>query len=315
MFSNIYIVLKKLLKFNGDIMKTEKNIFIAFILNLLFAVFEFLGGIFTGSVAILSDALHDMGDALSIGISYFFEKKSKRQPDSIYTYGYVRYSVIGGLITTLILIFGSLAVIYNAVHRIFNPTEINYNGMIILSVLGATVNLIAAYFTREGASVNQKAVNLHMLEDVLGWIIVLIGAVVMKFTDFSLIDPILSVTVAVFILINAIKNLKEIFEILLQKVPDGVSLEEIKEHILETNGISDVHHIHIWTDNGQSLYATMHIKTNEDFLTIKHKVRQELKIHGITHATLELESEKEDCPEPNCHIELSSHIHRHHHNG
>jgi cobalt-zinc-cadmium efflux system protein len=176
--------------------------------NLSFSIFEFIGGIFTGSVAILSDAIHDIGDAMSNGMSYFLEKKSKKQPDDIYTFGYARFSVIGSVITTLILLFGSAAVVYNAVIRIFNPVEINYNGMIAFAVIGALVNFFAAYFTREGDSLNQKAVNLHMLEDVLGWIVVLFGAIIMRFTDISIIDPLMSMGVAVFIFINAIKNLK-----------------------------------------------------------------------------------------------------------
>ena len=127
-------------------MKTEKNILIAFILNLSFSIIEFVGGAITGSVAIISDAVHDIGDAVSIGISYFLEKKSKKQPDEIYTYGYARYSVIGSVITTLILLFGSCAVIYNAVHRIVNPVKINYDGMIVFAIVGALVNFFAAIF-------------------------------------------------------------------------------------------------------------------------------------------------------------------------
>ena len=150
-------------------MKSEKNILIAFILNLSFSVFEFIGGLLTGSVAIISDSIHDIGDAASIGIAFFLEKKSKKQPDSTYTYGYARYSVLGSIITTLILIFGSVMVIFNAVIRIINPTEIHYNGMIIFSIFGVCVNSGAAFFTRNGDSLNQKAVNLHMLEDVLGF--------------------------------------------------------------------------------------------------------------------------------------------------
>jgi cobalt-zinc-cadmium efflux system protein len=191
---------------------------VAFILNLAFSVFEIAGGIFTGSVAILSDALHDMGDAISIGLSYFLEKKSKKQPDATYTYGYARYSVIGGVITTLILLVGSVLVVCNAVMRILHPVVIDYNGMILFAVIGVAVNFVAAFFTREGDSLNQKAVNLHMLEDVLGWLMVLIGAVVMRFTDFALLDPLLSLAVAVFIFVNAIKGLKEALDIFLEKV-------------------------------------------------------------------------------------------------
>ena len=297
-------------------MKTEKNIFVAFILNLAFSIFEFVGGIFTGSVAIVSDAIHDIGDAASIGISYFLEKKSKKQPDDEYTYGYARYSVIGSVITTLILLFGSVMVIYNSVKRIINAVEINYNGMILFAVFGVVVNLTAAFFTREGDSLNQKAVNLHMIEDVLGWIVVLVGAVVMRFTDFSVIDPVMSIGVAIFILINAVKNLKEVLDLFLEKTPHNINISEIKEHLMHIDGVKGVHHIHIWSMDGHNNYATMHIVTNEETHMIKEKAREELAEHGITHATLELETEGERCHEENCHVKVHScsvHHHHHHH--
>ena len=250
-------------------MKTEKNILIAFILNLSFSIFEFIGGIFTGSVAILSDAVHDIGDAASIGLSYFLEKKSKKQPDEIYTYGYARFSVMGGVITTLILLFGSCAVIYNAITRIFNPVEINYNGMIVFAVVGVLVNFLAAYFTKDGDSLNQKAVNLHMLEDVLGWLVVLVGAIIMRFTDIRIIDPIMSICVAIFIFVNAIKNLKEVLDLFLNKIPHDISVKEIKEHLLEIDSIKDIHHIHIWSMDGHHNYATMHVVADGDAHKIK----------------------------------------------
>ena len=294
-------------------MKSEKNIFIAFLLNLSFPLFEFIGGIFTGSVAVMSDAVHDIGDAASIGIAFFLEKKSKREPDEKYTYGYVRFSVLGGLITTLILLFGSAVVIVNAVGRIIRPTEINYDGMIVVALIGAVVNFVAAYFTREGDSINQKAVNLHMLEDVLGWIVVFVGAVVMRFTDLAIIDPIMSIGVAIFILINAVKNLKEVLDLFLEKTPDGISVEEIIEHLRVIDGIEDVHHMHLRTIDGHSVYATMHIVTDEDSHTIKDKVRKELREHGIVHSTLELETTEEHCHERECHVEASRDNHGHHH--
>ena len=194
-------------------MKTEKNILIAFILNLGFSIFEFFGGIFSGSVAIISDSIHDIGDAISIGLAFSLEKKSKKQPDKNYTYGYQRFSVIGSVITTLILIVGSVFVIMGAINRIINPTEIKYNTMIVFAIIGVCVNFVAALFTHGEGSLNQRAVNLHMLEDVLGWIIVLVGAIIMKFTDITLIDPIMSICVSLFILVNAIKTLKEAVDI------------------------------------------------------------------------------------------------------
>ena len=298
-------------------MKTEKNIFIAFILNLAFSIFEFIGGIFTGSVAIISDAIHDIGDATSIGVAFFLEKKRKKQPDKKYTYGYSRYSVIGSVLTTLILLFGSLMVIYNAILRIITPTEINYNGMIVFAVVGVCVNFSATILTRDGDSLNQKAVNLHMLEDVLGWVIVLIGAIAMRFTDLYIIDPLMSIGVAIFILINALKNLKDVLNLFLEKTPHGINIGEITEHICEVEGVLGVHHIHVWSMDGHNNYATMHVVVNGDAHIIKDKIRDELREHGIGHVTLELETVGEVCSEKECSIVATSsmggHHHHHHH--
>ena len=294
-------------------MKTDKNILVAFILNFGFAILEFIGGAITGSVAIASDALHDMGDALSIGISWFLERKSKKQPDETYTYGYRRYSVLGSLITTLVLLTGSVLVTYNAMMRIIHPVAIHYDGMILFAVLGAGMNLAAAWFTREGDSLNQKAVNLHMLEDVLGWVVVLVGAIIMRFTDISVLDPLMSIGVAIYIFVHAIGNLKEILDLFLQKLPEGIDMEELKEHILHIDGVTDVHHIHIWSLDGYRNYATMHIVADGEAHEIKEAVREELKEHGIVHATLELESKDEHCHEPVCCVEDHGHDHGHHH--
>ena len=297
-------------------MKTEKNILIAFLLNLSFAVFEFAGGLWTGSVAILSDAVHDLGDAAGIGFSWLLERTSKRPCDEVYTYGYARFSVLGSIITTLILLLGSSAVIVNAIHRIIHPTVIHYNGMILFAVVGVTVNLMAAFVTREGDSLNQKAVNLHMLEDVLGWAVVLIGAVVMRLTDFALLDPLLSMAVAVFILIHAVGNLRKSLDIFLEKATPTLSLHEIRQHILAIDGVLDIHHIHIWSMDGQRHCATMHLVTNADPHEMKEAVREELRQHGIGHATLELETEGEHCHEVHCTVETacgSGHHHHHHH--
>lgn len=296
-------------------MKTDKNILIAFLLNLFFSVFELIGGIFTNSIAIISDAVHDFGDSQSIGISYFLEKKSKKKPDKKYTFGYTRYSVLGAIITNTILIIGSILVIYNAIKRIITPVEINHNGMIIFAIVGALVNFIAAYMTKEGDSLNQKAVNLHMLEDVLGWIAVLIGAIVIKFTNFNLIDPILSILVAIYILIHALKSYKKIFNLFLEKTPEEIEIDELKEHILSIKGVEGVHHIHIWSIDGYNHFATMHIVTDTKKVTeLKKSIKEELSEHGISHTTIEIESKDECCDEEECCIkEHATHNHHHHH--
>ena len=293
-------------------MKTEKNILIAFFLNISFSIFEFLGGLFTNSVAILSDAIHDLGDAISIGISFFMEKKSKKKADDKYTYGYIRYSVLGGVITTTILLVGSILVIIGAIKRLIHPVEINYHGMILIAIVGVVLNTIAAFVTRKGDSINQKSVNLHMLEDVLGWIVVLVGAIIMNFTDIKIIDSMLCILVSLFILINSIKNLKKIVDIFLVKTPDDVDIDELKIHLLKIKGVEDIHHIHIWSIDGFNNYATMHIVTkSKNILQVKTKIREELKEHNICHAILE--TEEESCDDKECHVDLHKLEHHHHH--
>jgi len=297
-------------------MKTSKNIFIAFILNLSFSIFELIGGIFSNSVAILSDSVHDLGDAISIGVSYFLEKKSHKKPDEKYTYGYIRYSVIGSLITTTILLVGSILVAYHSIGRIINPVEVNYDGMIIFAVIGVIVNFIATMYTKDGDSLNQRSVNLHMLEDVLGWIVVFIGSIIMKFTDIKVIDPILSIGVSIFIFIHALKNMGEIINIFLEKTPKSVNINEIKEHLLNIKGVKDVHHIHVWSIDGYNNYATMHVVYDKNEKDIKNEVKNELKEHGINHITVELETEEENCNEEECKLEENdekNHPHHPHH--
>lgn len=295
-------------------MKTEKNILVAFVLNISFSIFELIGGIFTNSISIMSDAVHDFGDALSIGISLVLEKISKKKPDEKYTYGYARYSVLGALITTIVLTVGSIFVILGGINRILNPVTINYNGMIIFAIFGVVINFLAAYFTRDGDSINQKAVNLHMLEDVLGWVVVLIGSILMKFTNIALLDSIMSIGIAIFILINAFKNLKDILDLFLEKTPKDISMEEIKKHLLEIKEIVDVHHIHIWSMDGVTNYSTMHIVTEDkNTKELKNKIREEMNELGISHTTIEIEDKNDNCDEKECEIKINNEVHHHHH--
>lgn len=294
-------------------MKTDKNIFIAFLLNLLFSVVELIGGIFTGSFAIISDALHDFGDATAIAISYGMERKSKHQPDKRYTYGYGRYSVLGGAMNALILLIGSAVVILGAIRKLFYPTEIHTDGMILMAVFGVIVNFLAAYVTHGHGSINQRTVNLHMLEDVLGWIVVLIGAVILRFTGLWFIDPLLSIAVALFILANATKAMTQALDIFLEKAPDTLSVDALHSEIKKLPHVSDVHHIHLWRLNEDTLVATMHIVAHGDAHHIKDAVRQVCTHFGVQHVTVETESPGEHCHETTCCIHPVVHPHCHHH--
>ena len=294
----------------GNTLKTDKNILVAFLLNLCFSLVEFIGGLFTRSVAILSDSIHDLGDSFSIGLSYILEKKSKKKANYKYTYGYVRYSVLGSIITTLILLLGSVFVIFESIKRIFNPIDINYNGMLIIAIFGLVINFLAAYFTKDGKSLNQKSVNLHMLEDVLGWLVVLIGAIIMKFTSIVLIDPLLSLIVALFILISAFKNLKEIVDLFLEKTPDDINIEELQKEILKIKGVDDVHHIHVRSMDGFNNFATLHIVTDKYSKELKDLVKKKLSEYHIGHSTVEIELKDEKCLNKDCQIE--QHFEHHH---
>ena len=292
-------------------MKTDRNILMAFLLNLFFSIFELVGGFITGSVAILSDSVHDLGDAFSIGISYFLERTSKKKSNDTYTYGYIKYSVLGSVITTVILIVGSIFVIYESIKRIMHPVTINYDGVVVLAIVGVLVNSVAVFYTNHGKSLNQKAVSLHMLEDVLGWIVVLIGSVVMKFTNITVIDPILSLFVALFILVSAIKNMKEVLDIFLEKTPNNVSIENIKDGLLSLSGVLDVHHIHVRTIDGYNNFATLHVVTKKYSTELKNKIKVELSHYGINHSTIEFELEKEKCDDEVCHPGVKKEHHHH----
>ena len=292
-------------------MKTDKNILIAFLLNFFFSIFEFIGGLLTNSISIISDSVHDFADSISIAISYILEKISKRKTNNKYTYGYLRYSVLGALITTTILLVGSVFIVFNAIKRIINPVEINYSGMIIFAFVGVVVNFIAAKVTHHGHSLNQKSVNLHMLEDVFGWIIVLIGSIIMRFTNISIIDSILSLVVALYIIMHAIKNLKEIMNIFLEKVPSNINIIELKKIILEIKEVIDVHHVHVWSMDGYNNFATMHVVVDNNINKVKEEIRHKLSHKGINHVTIEIESSKDHCDGKKCVIKNISHHHHH----
>jgi len=296
--------------------KTIKNIFIVFILNILFSVIELIGGFITNSVSITADAIHDFGDAISILISLILEKISGKKPNNEYTFGYLRYSIFGALITSIILLAGSVLVLISSVKRIINPVEVNYDGMLILSVIGICVNLIATKITHKTDNLNEKMVSLHMLEDVLGWFCVFVGSIIIKFTNLYIIDPILSIFVALFILINVIKKFKSIIEILSLKKPNEIDSLEIKKHILNIKEVKDVHHLHIWSIDGINNYITLHILVDDDIISkdldvIKKKINNELNEFGINHSTIEFESKK--CSNTECVIKENNSCHHHHH--
>ena len=227
--------------------KSTKNIRTAFLLNLIFAIIELIGGIITNSITIIAGSLHDFSDSLAIAISWGLEKKSEKKPDKDYTYGYTRFSILGALISSIILFVTSIVVIYEAVTRIINPVPVDYNGVLILAVFGLIINSLAVYKVARGSGLNEKSISLHLLDDVFGWAAILIMGIIMRIFDISILDPIVCLLITAFILFETIKNLKSVFEVFLEKAPKDVDMQELKKHLLKNEDIKDIHHIHLWT--------------------------------------------------------------------
>ncbi len=282
-----------------------KNIRVAFWLNTGFALLELVGGFYTNSVAIMSDALHDFGDSLSLGLAHYFEKKSTKQRDEDFSYGYKRFSLLGAFVNSIVLIVGSIFIIREAIDRILHPEPVNAKGMLILAIIGVTVNLIAMLRLSKGTSVNEKVVSLHFLEDVLGWVAVLIGSIVMMFYTVPILDPILSILIAAFILFNVYRNLKQAIPIMLQGIPENVDIKEIKKRILNIPGIINVHDLHTWTMDGQYNVMTLHVVLEQAFSMVqtdalKQEVRHELEHLNIQHLTIETELKDNPCVLKDC---------------
>ncbi|MBR2988641.1 MAG: cation diffusion facilitator family transporter, partial [Clostridia bacterium] len=238
------------------------------------------------------------------------------KPDEKYTYGYKRYSTLGAIITTAILLVGSVVVIYHAVLRLINPTPIDYNGVLIFAVVGLVVNSLAVFFTHGGHSRNQKAVSLHMLEDVLGWAVVLVGAIVMRFTGFYLLDPILSICVALFILVKTVWGAKDILDLFLIKTPRTITVDDVRQTLEKINGIIGVHHIHVWAIDENTVCASLHAIVSDNPVQVKHDAKSALHELGIDCITVETETADEPCHEHHCHYRHehgNAYCHHHHH--
>lgn len=280
--------------------QSGKNLKLAFFLNLAFTILEFIGGLYVNSIAIISDAVHDLGDSLSLGTSWYLDKKSEKDANAKFSYGYRRFSLLGALINSLVLIAGSIYVIYEAVGRILEPQHSDAQGMIIFAIIGVTVNGYAAYKLSGGKSMNEKVVSWHLLEDVLGWVAVLIVAIVLYFKDIHYLDPALSLLITLYILYNVIKRLKDTLYVFLQGVPKDIDLDVIKSKISKVKNVSSLHHTHLWSQEGEHHVFTTHIKLKDienfdQIVSIKTKVKDILKEYNFNHYTIETELDDETC--------------------
>jgi cobalt-zinc-cadmium efflux system protein len=271
-----------------------------FFLNLGFSLLELVGGILTNSVAILSDALHDFGDSVSLGMAWYFQRVSTRRPNRRFTYGYRRFNVLSALLNALVLLTGSAVVVYESLQRLGHPVVSHARGMMALAVLGVLVNGWAALRLRQRKGLNEKVVSLHFLEDVLGWIAVLVCSVVMLFVNLPWLDPVLSLVIALYIVYNASRNLKQVFRVILQAAPEEMDAGTVCDALGALPGVRSVHDWHAWVMDSDFTVASVHLVVED---TLPKAAQQHLRAaahalfeaHGIRHATVEIEFEAEPC--------------------
>jgi len=285
--------------------EATKNIQTAFFLNLFFTVVEIVGGFLTNSVAILSNAIHDLGDCLSLGLALYFQKLAKKGSDTSYSYGYKRFSLLGAVINSIVLVTGSILILTVAIPRILQPETTKTEGMLLFAVLGVLVNGAAVFRLKKGDSVNEKVVKLHLLEDVLGWLAVLVGTIVMRFFDVPVLDPIMSVAIACFVLYNVFKNMRQSLRVILQGIPLEVDITDISQHLEKFEGVENVHDLHVWSVDGNYNVLTVHVVLNnstemEKLAALKAQIRDSLRAKGIEHATIEFETTDERCSFEKC---------------
>lgn len=283
------------------------NLKVAFFLNFSFTIIEIIGGILTNSMAIMSDAIHDFGDTIAIGSAWFMEKYSEKERDEQYSYGYKRFSPLSAFITSVILIVGSVFIFIETIPRIIHPETVHAKGMFLLAILGVTMNGLAVLRLKTGDknSINQRAVMLHLMEDALGWLAVLVGSVVMIFAHVPILDPILSILIAVYILYNALKNLRSILRIFLQAVPRGFDKKAFKAKVLKLAYVIDLHNIKVWSMDGSEMVMTAHLVVEEGLeiaqcKAIKHEIRHICAHLNIRHVTLEIETPSENSKTTDC---------------
>lgn len=271
-----------------------KNLRLAFILNFVFALLEIAGALYTNSVAILSDAIHDLGDSLILGTSLYLEKYSQKGRNAEQTYGYKRFSLLGALISSLVLIAGSVFILFHAIPRLLNPETVDAKGMLALSILGIVVNLAAVWRLKGGSKLNEKVVFLHLLEDVLGWVAVFAVSLILLFYSFPILDPILSIVITLFILVKATPILKNTIKIFLQYAPKNINVSDIRNLALEDKEIADIQDMHVWSLDGEyNIFSARVLLVSNlslvEIVVVKQKLISMLNKQGINHATIEFE--------------------------
>ncbi|WP_394222408.1 cation diffusion facilitator family transporter [Alteromonas gracilis] len=290
----------------------------AFWLNFVFTIIEFIGGWLTNSVAIMADAVHDLGDSLSIGLAWCLSKLGHKASTEKYTYGFKRLSLMGAMINGVILVIGAIWVLSEAIPRLSNPEMPMTEGMIGLAILGIMVNGFAAYKLHGGHSMNEKVLNWHLIEDTMGWVAVLVVAIVLHFVEWPILDPILSIGFTLFILVNVIRYVVQTMSLFLQAVPDIATRNAICRTLLAMEYVEEIHHVHFWSLDGQQHVLTAHVVIscaldNKTLRSLKEEVQMRLAPFGLTHTTIEFELPGEPCRDDSDHLHTHTHSHDHEH--
>ncbi len=280
--------------------ESGKRIATAFFLNLIFAVIEFVGGWLTNSTAIMADAVHDLGDSLSIGSAWVLNKLGRRDADDQFTYGYQRLSLFGALLNGVVLVAGSVWVLSEAIPRLADPVMPMTEGMLGLAVLGVAVNGFAAYRLRQGTSLNERVLNWHLMEDVFGWVAVLVVALIMQFVDWPILDPLLSIAFTLFILLSVARLLWSTGKLFFQAAPDGELLAQVRQTLVATEGVDSAHHLHLWSLDGEHHVLTAHLVLQGDFdvgsqVALKSTIAERLADFDLAYTTIEFEFAHEPC--------------------
>lgn len=278
----------------------SKRIGWAFFLNVVFTIIEFIGGWLTNSTAIMADAVHDLGDSLSIGTAWGLNKLSDKEANNTFSYGYKRFSLLGALINGLVLTVGSVWILFEAIPRLATPEMPQAEGMLLLSIFGIAVNGFAAYKLSDGDSLNERVLNWHLLEDVLGWVAVFIVSIVLMFKPWPILDPLLSIGFTLFILFNVVRNLKETILLFLQATPDDKQVKEVRGVLTSKPEVKELHHFHIWSLDGEHSVMTVHLVLNAEITmaqmkNLKNQLQKELETFEFVHTTIELEFADEVC--------------------
>jgi cobalt-zinc-cadmium efflux system protein len=274
-----------------------KNLLITMVLKIVLTIAEGLGGWFSGSLSLLSDALHNLNDVLSIVISWFAVKMAEKGHDKKNTFGYRRATIIAAVINATLLIIMSLFLFREAYFKFIQPEKINALLVIVIAAIGIVLNVVAVYLLHKssGADLNMRAVYLHFLSDALSSFGVMVGGVVIYYFDAYWIDPLLTVLIGIYILKESYEILKESANILMQGTPETVDIDEIAEELEKLDAIKDIHHVHIWALDEHTLFFEAHVNLQNDILVselsdVYEKLEQVLKVRfGVTHLTIQFE--------------------------